>query len=81
VPTEFFDIATRPGEEDYASHFETFPAFVVSAPKAVRDGLRAVASDRARIIPGPLLAAAVAVALAIPFCIVRHILTAKAASF
>ena len=45
------------------------------------DGLRAVANDRARVIPGPLLAAAVAVALAIPFCIVRRILTAKAASF
>jgi hypothetical protein len=40
-----------------------------------------VANDRARVIPGPLLAAAVAVALAIPFCIVRRILTAKAASF
>jgi short-subunit dehydrogenase len=81
VPTEFFDIATRPGEQDQASHFETFPAFVVSAAEAVRDGLRAVANDRARVIPGPLLAAAVAVALAIPFCIVRRILTAKAASF
>ena len=64
VPTEFFDIATRPGEQDQASHFETFPAFVVSAAEAVRDGLRAVANDRARVIPGPLLAAAVAVALA-----------------
>ena len=81
VPTEFFDIATRPGEQDQASHFETFPAFVVSAAEAVRDGLRAVANDRARVVPSPLLAAAVAVALVIPFCIVRRILTAKAASF
>jgi short-subunit dehydrogenase len=81
VPTEFFDIATRPGEEDRAYHFETFPAFVVSAAEAVRDGLRAVANDRARVVPGPLLAATVAVALVIPFCIVRRILTAKAASF
>ena len=68
-------------EQDQASHFETFPAFVVSAAEAVRDGLRAVANDRARVVPGPLLAAAVAVALVIPFCIVRRILTAKAASF
>ncbi len=81
VPTEFFDIATRPGEEARASHFETFPAFVVSASEAVRDGLRAVANERARVIPGALLAAAVAVALVIPFCIIRRILAAKAASF
>ncbi|MEI8292753.1 MAG: SDR family oxidoreductase [bacterium] len=81
VPTEFFDIATRPGEQDRASHFETFPAFVVSPAEAVREGLRAVANDRARVIPGPLLAAAVAAALLIPFCVVRRILTAKAASF
>jgi len=81
VPTEFFDIATRPGDEDRTSQFKTFPAFVVSAPEAVREGLRAVAVDRARVIPGPLLATAVAVALIIPFCIVRRILKAKAASF
>ena len=81
IPTEFFDIATRPGEEDRESHFKTFPAFVVSATEAVRDGLRAVANDRARVIPGPLLAAAVSVALVVPFFIIRRILTAKAASF
>jgi short-subunit dehydrogenase len=81
VPTEFFDIATRPGEEERASHFETFPAFVVSAAEAVRAGLRAVATERARVVPGPLLAAAVAVALVVPFCIIRRILAAKAASF
>jgi short-subunit dehydrogenase len=81
VPTEFFDIATRPGEEARSSHFETFPAFVVSAAEAVRDGLRAVANERARVIPGPLLTAAVAVALVVPFCIIRRILAAKAASF
>jgi len=81
VPTEFFDISTRPGEEDRASHFEVFPAFVVSPAEAVRDGLRAVANDRARVVPGPLLAAAVAVALTVPFFIIRRILAAKAASF
>jgi len=81
VPTEFFDISTRPGEEDRASHFEVFPAFVVSATEAVREGLRAVANDRARVVPGPFLAAAVAVALVVPFFIIRRILAAKAASF
>jgi short-subunit dehydrogenase len=81
VPTEFFDIATRPGEEDRDSHFKTFPAFVVSPTEAVREGLRAVANDRARVIPGPLLAVAVSLALVVPFFIIRRILTAKAASF
>lgn len=78
VPTEFFDIATRDGGE--VSHFKAFPAFVVSPQEAVQAGLDAVARDRARVIPGPLLAAAVAVALVIPFFIVRQILRSKADS-
>ena len=69
IPTEFFDTATRPGEEDKASHFKTFPAFVVSPQQAVRTGLEAVVRERARVVPGPLLATAVAVALMIPFCL------------
>jgi hypothetical protein len=80
VPTEFFETATRPGDGDRANHFKTFPAFVVSAPEAVQAGLEAVARDRARVVPGPLLAVAVGLALAVPFCIVRHFLRAKAAS-
>lgn len=80
VPTEFSDIATRPGDEDRAPSFKTLPAFVVSASEAVRAGLEAVARDRARVVPGPLLAATVAVALAIPFFIVRRILAARAAT-
>ncbi|MFZ9920598.1 MAG: SDR family NAD(P)-dependent oxidoreductase [Terrimicrobiaceae bacterium] len=78
VPTEFFEVATRPGDEDRANHFKTCPALVVSASEAVRVGLEAVARDRARVIPNPLLAATVAVALAIPFFIVRRILAARA---
>lgn len=74
VPTEFFDIATRPGEEDKAAHFETMPAFVVPAAQVVHQGLRAVARDRARVIPGPLLCAAVTVAAIVPFVITREIL-------
>ena len=80
VPTEFFDVATREGEEESASHFETFPAFVVTPQEAVTAGLRAVASERARVIPGPLLAAAVGLALVIPFFVVRRILAWKADS-
>ena len=79
VPTEFFETATRPGDEDKASHFQTFPAFVVSPQEAVRAGLEAVVRERARVVPGPLLAAAVAVALVIPFCIVRRILAIRSA--
>ncbi len=80
IPTEFFDVATREGEEDAASHFETFPAFVVTPQEAVFAGLSAVARDRARVIPGPLLAAAVAMALVVPFFVVRRILAWKADS-
>lgn len=80
VPTEFFEIATREGEADAASHFETFPAFVVSPQEAVASGLQAVARERARVIPGPLLAAAVGVALIVPFFILRRILAWKADS-
>ncbi len=80
VPTEFFGVATRPGEESSAAHFETMPAFVVSPQEAVAAGLHAVARDRARVIPGPLLAASVAVALLVPFFIIRRILRWKADS-
>jgi short-subunit dehydrogenase len=80
VPTEFFEIATREGGQDTASHFETFPAFVVTAQEAVTAGLRAVAGERARVIPGPLLAAAVGVALVLPFFVIRRILAWKADS-
>jgi len=80
VPTEFFGVATREGEGDAADHFKTFPAFTVSPQEAVWAGLRAVAKGRARVIPGPLLAVSVAVALAIPFFIIRRILAWKADS-
>lgn len=78
MPTEFFEVATREGGAGSASHFEAFPAFVVSAREAVEAGLRAVAHGRARVIPGLLLAAAVAVGLAVPFFIVRRIISWKA---
>lgn len=80
VPTEFFEVATREGGQDAASHFETFPAFVVSPQEAVAAGLQAVAKERARVIPGPLLAAAVGAALILPFFIIRRILAWKADS-
>ncbi len=78
VSTEFFDVATRGG--DASDHFEAFPAFVASPQDVVAAGLRAIKHGRARVIPVPLLAAAVAVALAIPFFIVRRLLSWKADS-
>ncbi len=77
VQTEFFDVATRTGEEDQAAHYQTMPAFAVTAPEAVRAGLEAVAADRARVIPGLLLAVSVAVAAIVPFWIIRRILQAS----
>lgn len=80
VQTEFFDVATREGEVDTSDHFKSFSAFVVSPQDVVAAGLRAVAHDRARVIPSPLLAASVAVALMIPFFLIRRLLTWKAPS-
>lgn len=74
VPTEFFDVARRSDEDDRSAHYETMPYFVVTAQEAVRTGLEAVARDRVRVIPGPLLAVAVGAALLVPFFITRQIL-------
>jgi short-subunit dehydrogenase len=76
VPTEFFTVAGREGDEDSVAHYQSMPAFVVTPQQAVRAGLEAVIHDRARVIPGPLLAIAVGVALLVPFCITREILRA-----
>ena len=78
VETEFFGVASREGGE--TDHFKTFRAFVVSPQDAVAAGLRAVSHDRPRVIPGPLLAASVAVALLIPFFLIRRLLAWKADS-
>jgi short-subunit dehydrogenase len=80
MPTEFFGVATREDGLDAADHFKSFSAFVVSPQDAVATGLRAVAHDRARVIPGPLLAASVAVALMIPFFLIRRLLSWKSQS-
>jgi len=76
VKTEFFDIATRSGEEEQAAHYESMPIFKVTPEEAVRTGLLAVARDRARVVPGLVLAIAVAAATVVPFFIVRQFLQA-----
>jgi hypothetical protein len=73
VPTEFFQVAAREGDEA-TSHVDAMPAFVVTPAEAVRAGLEAVAQDRARVIPNPLLCLAVGLALLVPFCLTREIL-------
>ncbi len=78
VPTEFFQVATRPGTEDQAAHFQTMPALAATPQDVVYDALLAVARDRRRVIPNPLLALAVGAALLVPFFITRKILAANA---
>jgi short-subunit dehydrogenase len=78
VPTEFSEAATRPDEDDHAGRFQVCEALHATPHEVVRAGLLAVARDRARVIPNPLLAAAVAVGLAIPFFIVRRLLATRA---
>lgn len=80
VPTEFFGVASRDGEEGKEHHFRPPSALVVSATEAVREGLLAVARDRRRVVPNPLLAAVTALALALPFVILRRILAARSST-
>jgi len=74
VPTEFFTVATRSGEEGEAAHYQTMPALAASPQEVVYAGLQAVARDRCRVVPNPLLAVLVGVALLVPFFITRKIL-------
>ncbi|MGB8466083.1 MAG: SDR family oxidoreductase [Terrimicrobiaceae bacterium] len=76
IATEFHAVAHRPGNVERASHVEAMPAFVVTPQEAVRTALIAVSRDRARVVPGPLLSVSVALAMLVPFFIVREILRA-----
>jgi short-subunit dehydrogenase len=74
TPTEFFDMAYGGGEGGRAAHYETMPAFVAEPAEVVYAGLIAVARDRARVVPGWFLCAAVTVAALVPFFLVRLVL-------
>jgi uncharacterized protein len=78
VPTEFFTVARRSEDDLVAAHYESMPAFVATPAEVVRTGLRAVARNKARVIPNPLLCIAVGLALLVPFCLTREILRAFA---
>ena len=76
VATEFHAVARRPEAEASRSHVEAMPAFVVTAEEAVRAALTAVSRGRARVVPGPLLCIAIALATIVPFFITREVLRA-----
>ena len=76
IATEFHAVAHRPGDVERGSHVDAMPAFVVTPQEAVRTALIAVSRDRARVVPGPLLSVSVALAMLVPFFIVREILRA-----
>jgi len=76
VPTEFFDVASRGGGD--APHYESMSVLAATPQEVVSDALRAVAKDRPRVIPNPLLALAIGAALLVPFFIVRRILASTA---
>jgi len=78
VPTEFFEVARRSPDDATAAHYESMPGFVASPAEVVRAGLRAVARNRPRVVPNPLLCVAVGLALLVPFCVTREILRAFA---
>lgn len=77
VETEFFDMATREGDQENAAHYKTMPAFTVSVHEAVRAALEAVAADKARVVPGLWLMLSVCAAAVVPFWIIRRILAAN----
>lgn len=77
VETEFFQVATRPGQEPWTATRDAPCSLHVTPAEAVRAGLEAVARDRARIIPGFLMCVAITAATLVPFFIVRRILECR----
>lgn len=76
VPTEFFDVASRPGSE-LTPEMEAPGWFIVEQEQVVREALHAVAHDRARVVPGLLVGLAMAAATLLPLFLLRQILHAR----
>jgi short-subunit dehydrogenase len=70
VPTEFFQVASRPGESVRAMD-RTFPVLGATAELVVRDALRGVVRNKPGVIPNRLLAVLVRASLLVPFPIRR----------
>ncbi|MEO8205962.1 MAG: SDR family oxidoreductase [Chthoniobacterales bacterium] len=77
VDTEFFDVASRGQEPDYSAGSEAGEMFVVTAEEVVRSGLRAVAMDKARVVPGAIVCLAMAATALVPLFILRKILQSR----
>jgi short-subunit dehydrogenase len=76
VPTEFGDIATRESDRFIAR----VPEFlIVSVQEVVRQALRAVARDRARVIPGAAVNLMMSAVAFLPMFVKRLALNAKVA--
>jgi len=78
IDTEFFAIAERPNSQ------HTVPApplFKVPAAQVVREALRAVEADRARIIPGWLVFIVLTVTSLVPMFILRVALNQRGRSY
>ncbi|MEO6052752.1 MAG: SDR family oxidoreductase [Chthoniobacterales bacterium] len=74
IETEFFTVASRGDEPDYSARSEAGEIFLVSPEEVVRAGLRAVALDKARVVPGPIVCLAMAATVLVPLFILRKIL-------
>jgi short-subunit dehydrogenase len=74
VPTEFLGQATREGDQQR----HTAPhSFVVPVNEVVRQALRAVAKDRARVIPGAVVNLAMVAAAFLPMFVKRLVYDAR----
>ena len=74
VETEFFNIAERAGASERAPAPD---AFKVPANQVVADGLRAVARDRAQVIPGWFVFGVMTIASLVPMLILRPFLAQR----
>jgi short-subunit dehydrogenase len=77
VPTEFSEIASRGPQAEATSPAQEL--FSVPVQEVVRRGLNAVSRDRARVIPGTLVALAMTTVVFLPMFLKRLVLNAQAA--
>jgi short-subunit dehydrogenase len=77
VPTEFSEIASRGPQAETTSPAQEL--FSVPVQEVVRRGLNAVSRDKARVIPGTLVALAMTTVVFLPMFLKRLVLNAQAA--
>lgn len=70
VPTEFFEVASRPGETIRAMD-RSHPALSTTATKVVREALAGVEKNKPGVIPNGLLALLVRASRLLPFPLIR----------